>query len=185
MTKLIRYLRPYVWWIIAIFALLFGQAMADLSLPAYMADIVNVGIQQSGIQTAVPQVVRPSEFSRLMLFMSEADQAEVNANYTLMDKTTLPAEVYNSQVKKYPLLATSPLYMLNDVDKSKPTARPDFYAGHAGCVGIEQNGTPRYPEWAADSRWGRPAAVIAQLPPSNWPSFRNCPDRPRAASQRA
>ena len=49
--------------------------MADLSLPAYMSDIVNVGIQQNGIETAVPQAVRPEVFNKLVLFMSEADKA--------------------------------------------------------------------------------------------------------------
>ena len=65
MTRLIKYLRPYVWWIILILLLLFGQAMADLSLPTYMSDIVNVGIQQDGIENAVPRAIRPAEFDRL------------------------------------------------------------------------------------------------------------------------
>ena len=54
MTKLIKHLRPFVWVIVLIFGLLFGQAMADLSLPGYMGDIVNVGISQKGINNAVP-----------------------------------------------------------------------------------------------------------------------------------
>jgi ATP-binding cassette subfamily B multidrug efflux pump len=47
MNKLIKHLKPFAWWIAAIFILLFAQAMADLSLPGYMADIVNVGISQN------------------------------------------------------------------------------------------------------------------------------------------
>ena len=57
MGKLIKHLKPFVWSILAIFVLLFGQAMADLSLPGYMADIVNVGIQQNGIENSVPEAI--------------------------------------------------------------------------------------------------------------------------------
>ena len=56
MRKLIKHLKPFIWAIVAIFVLLFAQAMADLSLPGYMANIVNIGIQQNGIQNAVPRL---------------------------------------------------------------------------------------------------------------------------------
>ena len=49
MGKLFKHLKPFLWAIVAIFVLLFAQAMVDLSLPGYMANIVNVGIQQDGI----------------------------------------------------------------------------------------------------------------------------------------
>ena len=64
MGKIIKYLRPFVWSIIAIFLLLFGQAMADLSLPGYMSDIVNIGMQAGGIENAVPQAVRASRIQQ-------------------------------------------------------------------------------------------------------------------------
>ena len=68
MGKLVKYLGPFVWYIVAVFVLLFGGAMADLSLPAYMSNIVNVGIQAGGIENAVPKAVPASEFNRLTLF---------------------------------------------------------------------------------------------------------------------
>ncbi len=52
MLKLFKQLKPYTWLIVIIFGLLFGQAMADLTLPSYMANIVNIGIQQGGIENA-------------------------------------------------------------------------------------------------------------------------------------
>ena len=58
MLKLMKYMKPYLIIVLAIIALLFGQAMADLSLPDYMSDIVNNGIQQGGIEYAVPEVIR-------------------------------------------------------------------------------------------------------------------------------
>jgi ATP-binding cassette, subfamily B, multidrug efflux pump len=75
MLKLIKYLRPFAWTIAAIFLLLFGQAMADLALPGYMANIVNIGIQQGGIQNAVPQAIPSAEFSKLTLFMTDGQKA--------------------------------------------------------------------------------------------------------------
>jgi ATP-binding cassette subfamily B multidrug efflux pump len=70
MRKLIKHLKPFVWSIVAIFVLLFAQAMADLSLPGYMANIVNVGIQQNGIENSVPEAISTSEFNKLTLFMT-------------------------------------------------------------------------------------------------------------------
>ena len=51
MLRLLKYLKPYWLLIVLDIALLFGQAMADLALPDYMSKIVNVGIQQGGIET--------------------------------------------------------------------------------------------------------------------------------------
>ena len=73
MTKLFKHLKPFVWAIILIFVLLFAQAMLDLSLPGYMANIVNVGIQQDGIANAVPQALSITEFDRISFFLT-ADQ---------------------------------------------------------------------------------------------------------------
>jgi ATP-binding cassette, subfamily B, multidrug efflux pump len=141
MTKLIKYLGPYVWWILAIFLLLFGQAMADLSLPAYMADIVNVGIQQYGIENTILQVIRPAEYSRLALFMSETDKAVVTADYALLDNGNVSASEYASLVKKYPLLANSPLYVLKKTSKSQTERLNQIFTQTIPVVaGIEQNG---------------------------------------------
>lgn len=54
LTKLTKYLKPFTLGLIAAVILLFGQAMGDLSLPNFMSDIVNVGIQQNGIEHAAP-----------------------------------------------------------------------------------------------------------------------------------
>jgi ATP-binding cassette subfamily B multidrug efflux pump len=119
MLKLIRHLKPFTWSILLIFALLFGQAMADLSLPGYMADIVNVGIQQGGIQGATPEVIRASEFDKLVLFMNEADKAAVEGSYVLLDGQTLSPDDFSKYVKDYPELANEPIYKLNTKDGNK------------------------------------------------------------------
>ena len=55
MFKLAKYLKPFTALILASIVLLFVQAMCDLSLPDYMSNIVNKGIQQGGIESAVPE----------------------------------------------------------------------------------------------------------------------------------
>ena len=55
MTKLARYLKPYILPLVFCVLFLFGQAMCDLNLPNLMSDIVNVGIQQSGIERQSPK----------------------------------------------------------------------------------------------------------------------------------
>lgn len=49
MLKLFKYLKRYIWWVVLAFALLFGQAMADLALPDYMSSIVSEGIAKSDL----------------------------------------------------------------------------------------------------------------------------------------
>ncbi|MGL5754873.1 MAG: ABC transporter ATP-binding protein [Paraclostridium sp.] len=86
MIKLIKHLRNSIGSVLLIIALLAIQATCDLSLPDYTSDIVNVGIQQSGIENAVPKVIRESELNKLTMFMSEKDKAEVMKHYTLLGK---------------------------------------------------------------------------------------------------
>ena len=86
MFKIIKYLKPFVVSIIAIIALLFLQAVCDLSLPDYMSNIVNVGIQQDGIENAVPKAIRKSEFEKITFFMEEKDKKEVSNSYDLFRK---------------------------------------------------------------------------------------------------
>lgn len=83
MLKLVKYLKKSSLSIIAIIVLLFIQAYCDLSLPGYTSNIVNVGIQQGGIEDAVLDQIRVSEMDKLYLFMSEEDQSFVEDNYEL------------------------------------------------------------------------------------------------------
>ncbi|MDP4119522.1 MAG: ABC transporter ATP-binding protein, partial [Bacillota bacterium] len=85
MGKLFKNLRNSTIPIILVIGLLVLQAMCDLSLPAYMSDIVNVGIQQYGITDITPTEVRQSEMDKMTVFMSDKDKQTVLDNYT---KTT-------------------------------------------------------------------------------------------------
>lgn len=83
MKTIIKYLKPFAMSIILIVGLLFVQAMTELSLPDYMSSIVNVGIQQGGIESSVPEAIRASELEKMFLFMEEDDAEYVKSVYKL------------------------------------------------------------------------------------------------------
>lgn len=116
MTRILKYAKPFAGIVLLSIILLFLQAMADLSLPTYTANIVNVGIQQGGVETAVPVAIRESQMKKLTLFLSAEDSAKVLAAYQLVEPNSADAETY---IKDYPLLATESLYVLQD--KSQET----------------------------------------------------------------
>jgi len=98
--------------------LLFVQAFADLALPSYMADIVNVGIQQGGVENAVPVAIRQSSMAKVTIFMSPDDKTRVLSDYTLVDKDSPD---YATYVELYPTLAQEPVYVLNEIDSAEIT----------------------------------------------------------------
>ena len=81
MIKLMKYLKKSAGYVVLIIALLFLQAYCDLSLPDYTSKIVNVGIQQSGIEDSVPEKIRKTSMDNLKLFMDEEDKKTVDSFY--------------------------------------------------------------------------------------------------------
>jgi ATP-binding cassette subfamily B protein len=116
MLRLFKFLKPYVWLILIAVGLLFVQANADLALPDYMSKIVNNGIQQGGVENAVPQAIRQSEMNKLVIFLSVDNKALVLGDYTLVDNTSPD---YAKYLKDYPALAQEPIYMLKTIDAAE------------------------------------------------------------------
>ena len=108
MTKLAKYLKPFVWSILLCVALVVAQALCDLKLPDYMSDIVNVGIQQGGVADAVPEAMRQDTAQRLSLFLSEAEASEALSHYDLVQ----PEQASEAQRARYPALSEQPVYVL-------------------------------------------------------------------------
>lgn len=81
MLKLKRYLKPYLALLLGAVLLLFGQAMLELTLPNYMSDIVNVGLQQGGITYSAPEAIDANSMAMMQMFMSEEDKAVVSGAY--------------------------------------------------------------------------------------------------------
>lgn len=114
MFKLIKYLKKSTMSILVIIALLVVQALCDLALPDYTSKIVNVGIQQGGVENAVPEVIRKSEMDKVLLFMSSEDKDKVLDNYKLVEKDNLTEE----DTKNYSKLDED-IYKLNTKDEDK------------------------------------------------------------------
>ena len=93
MKNLFKYAASYWKAMIAIVLILVVQAYCDLSLPAYTSDIVNVGIQQGGIEDEIPRQIATEEMEKLLLFVSEDDQQTVMDAYT-EDNTSYKKEAY-------------------------------------------------------------------------------------------
>lgn len=85
MLKLMKYLKKSVGSIVLIIGLLFLQAYCDLSLPDCTSKIINVGIQQKGIEDGVPEKIRESSLENLQLFMSQEDKTEISNAYKQED----------------------------------------------------------------------------------------------------
>lgn len=119
MLNLLKHLKPFVGSMILAVALLFVQAICDLSLPDYMSDIVNVGIQQGGVENAVPKVIKSSEMKKLFIFMDDNQKTVVDDNYILLDKDNLTTDEYNKYLKDYPELENESIYKLNTKEKEK------------------------------------------------------------------
>ena len=85
--------------VLIVVTLLVVQAMAELALPDYTSNIVNVGIQQGGIETCVPQVVRKTSLESMLLATDEDDF--VLDKYELISKGSLSEKDYQKYLKKY------------------------------------------------------------------------------------
>ena len=79
MKLILKYLKPFAVLACIAVALLFIQNFADLALPNYMSEIVNVGIMRGGIRDAVPRAMSEDAYGLVIAFMSEDDKASLKA----------------------------------------------------------------------------------------------------------
>ena len=116
MLKLIKYLKNSIVPIIMIIILLIIQASCDLSLPSYTSNIVNVGIQQGGVERVTPKAIREEQLKNLELFMSEDEIEEIEINYSKIDRMHLSENEYEEYSKKYPAISNESIYELSTKD---------------------------------------------------------------------
>ena len=116
MLRLRKYLRPYTFLLVASIILLFIQAMLDLALPDYLAQIVNTGVQLSGIESAVSEAVGRNRLEQLTLFMSADDETAVRDAYTLVQPGSARALDY---IDTYPILAQQSIYIRDDLSQDE------------------------------------------------------------------
>lgn len=117
MIKLSKYLKPFIFGLILSIALLFGQAMSDLNLPNLMSDIVNVGIQQSGIEHAAPDAVSIDGMRFMTSLMTGEQREVVNSKYKLVSSSDADSQG-KPYISIYPK-AGEQLYIKGSVNKTE------------------------------------------------------------------
>ena len=113
MIRIFKYLKSHYIHIALIVALLFLQAFGELSLPDYMSRIVNVGIQQGGIESALIKAMRAEEYEKFKLILDDTEEKLFQDNYTLMDSTS-----GTDYVDEYPALTSGSAYILTGEDEA-------------------------------------------------------------------
>lgn len=117
MLKVLKYLKKTWISVIVIVALLCVQAAADLALPDYTSKIVNIGIQQGGIDTAIPEAISKDGMDNLLMFTN--DDSKILDCYKLVSKDTVSNDEYNNYLKEYPALENEEVYVLNKLNKDQ------------------------------------------------------------------
>ena len=120
MLKILKYLKRTPISVIIIIILLCVQAMADLALPDYTSKIVNIGIQQGGIEESSPDAIRKLKMDNLLLLTNEDNS--ILENYELISKDNLSKEEYENYLEKYPKLEEEEIYVKKDLNDEQEEA---------------------------------------------------------------
>ena len=110
MLKVLKNLKESFLLVVAIIILLCIQAATDLNLPDFTSKIVNIGIQQGGIEYAVPDVITSSNLENLMYFTDDDEQ--IQSYYQLLEKN-------EDNLEDYPELKNQDIYELKNISKSE------------------------------------------------------------------
>ena len=117
MFKVLKNLKQSWFSVIIIVLLLIIQATCDLTLPDYTSKIVNVGIQNSGIENVAPEIIRETTMDNLLLFTEDDEQ--ILSSYENISKHTLSQDEYEKLVEDYPALENEDLYRLKKISSNE------------------------------------------------------------------
>ncbi len=122
MLKLKKYYLPYLKYILPAILFVAVVAWSDLQLPDYLSDIVNIGIQQNGIESGAPEVMSETTYQRVGLLYPEA-QAELGQYYDLVSPGSPESEALASE---FPKAAEEAVYALKPLDEAQKLAVEDL-----------------------------------------------------------
>jgi len=115
MKRLLPYIKPYWLLIVLAMGLLYVMASTDLALPDYLSQIINIGIQQNGVETTVPEVIRSSSLDKIAFFQTEQERAETLAAFERIEPGTSESAAL---VPYYPGASLQPVYKLKTLDEA-------------------------------------------------------------------
>ena len=123
MLKMFRYMKERWHYIVLIIALLFLQAYCDLALPDYTSKIVNVGIQQKGLEDGVPVTIREESMEQLCLFLDEKEADRVKENYTLKDGIYQRKEISKEEREELNRILSVPMMAAQTFNSEEEAAK--------------------------------------------------------------
>lgn len=121
MTKILKYLKPYWFSILLAFGLLFGQATCELTMPDYMQNIVNTGIQNSGIESGVYQQISEKTLISFLMFATDSEKDLITTSYKLVESASASKDLKS----EIPALKKENVYLLKDISESKKESLQD------------------------------------------------------------
>ena len=121
MTKILKYLKPYWFSILLAFGLLFGQATCELTMPDYMQNIVNTGIQNSGIESGVYQQISEKTLNSFLMFATDSEKDLITSSYKLVES----ASASKNLKSEIPALEKENVYLLKDINNTKKSSLED------------------------------------------------------------
>lgn len=143
MKRILKEMKPFTLFVILIVGLLFFQAMTELALPDYMSKIVDIGIQQNGIEDSVPEVIREEQLEKLKIFLDKDQEEILEGSYSLIERDNLSEKEYKSYFKKYPLLEEENLYILDETKEENIDKLQKFLAKSMLIVYGIEHGAPQ------------------------------------------
>lgn len=160
MTKLFHYCKPYLALIVVVVALLAVQALTELALPNYTASIVDVGLQQGGIDSPVPQLLPQEALPLAPMLLDEDQQATIAAGYTA-EASLASAEALRLADTAEEALPEGLLYLRADADMDAITAPMTTLMAAYALAGQASGGTDALPAQAEAASQAN-AAMLAQ-----------------------
>ena len=121
MTKILKYLKPYWFSVLLAFGLLFGQATCELTMPDYMQNIVNTGIQNSGIESGVYQQISEKTLNSFLMFATDSEKDLITSSYKLVES----ASASKNLKSEIPALKKENVYLLKDINDTKKSSLED------------------------------------------------------------
>lgn len=121
MLKVFKYLKSSIFSVLAVILLLFVQAYLDLTLPDYTSKIVNVGVQQGGIENAAIETIGEDTLNKLVLFMDTDDKKYILNHYEKTD-TYQGENIYelkeDSDTEKVSSIMAKPMLIVSFAEQS-------------------------------------------------------------------
>ncbi len=118
LKNIFKFLRGFEKQVVLIVLLLIAQAYCDLSLPDLTSDVLNVGLQQSGIEYAAPETIRSGTLDDLGLFMTDEDLAAVDEAYSAPDAGGIRSLSKDADIEKVSGLLRLPESVLYQIQMS-------------------------------------------------------------------